>query len=129
MMDPRVEPAGDATARSPDGAERHPGFAPTIPDFAALNPGYFLWTKEITPLREIDVQIRDDRQIRRGMNAALRFAYCALRAAAPRTRAGSSGGKRAGANGARSTRRAAPSRISSLIASPVAGALSMPQTL
>jgi hypothetical protein len=48
---------------------------------------------------------------------------------APRRRAGSSGGKRPGANGARSTRRAAPSMISSPIASPVAGALSMPQTL
>jgi hypothetical protein len=47
----------------------------------------------------------------------------------PRRRAGSSGGKRPGANGARSTCRAAPSMISSLIASPVAGALSMPQTL
>src|SRR5262249_17356090 len=47
----------------------------------------------------------------------------------PRRRAGSSGGKRPGANGARSTWRAAPSMISSLIASPVAGALSMPQTL
>jgi hypothetical protein len=47
----------------------------------------------------------------------------------PRRRAGSSGGKRRGANGARSTCRAAPSMISSLIASPVAGALSMPQTL
>jgi len=46
-----------------------------------------------------------------------------------RRRAGSSGSKRSGANGARSTCRAAPSRISSLIASPVAGALSMPQTL
>ena len=46
-----------------------------------------------------------------------------------RRRAGSSGSKRPGANGARSTCRAAPSRISSLIASPVAGALSMPQTL
>ena len=34
----------------------------------------------------------------------------------PRRRAGSSGGKRLGANGARSTCRAAPSRISSLIA-------------
>jgi hypothetical protein len=44
-------------------------------------------------------------------------------------RAGSSGGNRPGANGARSTCRAPPSRISSLIASPVAGALSMPQTL
>ena len=47
----------------------------------------------------------------------------------PRRRAGSSGGKRPGANGARSMRCAAPSRINSLIASPVAGALSMPQTL
>jgi hypothetical protein len=46
-----------------------------------------------------------------------------------RRRAGSSGGKRLGAKGVRSTCRAAPSRISSLIASPVAGALSMPQTL
>jgi hypothetical protein len=48
---------------------------------------------------------------------------------APRRRAGSSGGKRRGANGARSTRCAPPSMISSAIASPVAGALSMPQTL
>jgi hypothetical protein len=47
---------------------------------------------------------------------------------APRSRAGSSGGKRPGANGARSTRRASPSMISSPIASLVAGALSMPQT-
>jgi hypothetical protein len=46
----------------------------------------------------------------------------------PRRRAGSSGGKRPGANGARSTWRGAPSRISSLMASPVAGALSMPHT-
>ena len=47
----------------------------------------------------------------------------------PRRRAGSSGGSRAGANGARSTWLAPPSRMSSLIASPVAGALSMPHTL
>ena len=46
-----------------------------------------------------------------------------------RRRAGSNGGKRLGAKGVRSMCRAAPSRISSLIASPVAGALSMPQTL
>ena len=46
-----------------------------------------------------------------------------------RRRAGSNGGRRPGANGVRSTCRATPSRISSLIASPVAGALSMPQTL
>jgi hypothetical protein len=47
----------------------------------------------------------------------------------PRRRDRSRGGKRHGANGVRSTRFAAPSRISSLIASPVTGALSIPQTL
>jgi len=39
----------------------------------------------------------------------------------PRKRAGSRGGKRPGANGARSRCRAAPSMISSLIGSPVEG--------
>ena len=43
--------------------------------------------------------------------------------------AGSSGRRRAGSNGDRSTVRARPSAISSAIASPVAGAFRMPQTL
>ena len=45
------------------------------------------------------------------------------------TRAGSKVARRAGSNGDRSTVRDVPSRISSAIASPVAGALRMPQTL
>ena len=44
-------------------------------------------------------------------------------------RAGSRRGRRPGSNGARSTVLAAPSTISPAIASPVAGALRMPQTL
>lgn len=43
--------------------------------------------------------------------------------------AGSSGGRRAGSNGARSVVFAVPSAINSAIASPVAGALRMPHTL
>jgi len=57
------------------------------------------------------------------------FAGRARQPWAPRSRAGSSGRRRPGAKGAKSTWRALPSRISSLIASPVAGAFSMPQTL
>ena len=45
------------------------------------------------------------------------------------TRSGPRAARRAGSNGERSTVRAFPSRISSAIASPVAGALRMPQTL
>jgi len=73
--------------------------------------------------------MRDPRgQTRRNVRVAIDTGAGAF--AHPATpRAGSSGGKRPGANSARSTRCAAPSRINSLIASPVAGALSMPQTL
>ena len=46
-----------------------------------------------------------------------------------RKRAGSKAGKRPGLKGFKSAVWAAPSTISSAIASPVAGALRMPQTL
>ena len=62
-------------------------------------------------------------------SAAEQIASLAPGAARIRSRAGSTGGIRAGLNGPRSTVRARPSTISSVTASPVAGALRMPQTL
>jgi hypothetical protein len=53
---------------------------------------------------------------------------CRFAAAAP-IAFGSTGGRRLGSNGRRSTLCATPSTISSAIASPVAGALRIPQTL
>ena len=60
-----------------------------------------------------------------GLNGVPAMIRCRRGADSP----GSSGGRREGSNGDRSTERARPSAISSAIASPVAGAFRMPQTL